>query len=212
MDRIERIIARLKAGEIDEAEAQRLLDADMQDTNHYAQRRELPIGLLVEDDVEVPDVTTGAVVRMETIREILALINSLPKRQGQCVELYYFDHLTQEEIAERLGIGRRTAGDYIEAALAKLRESVRADTPFCPSTVLTCEGVFISDLMRQPHSNSKHSHPMRFPFEVWQKWCVGAGWSGNNVYAARYENRLHEYLCACFEVPPLVGYYTRRRR
>lgn len=212
MDRTEDIIARLKAGEIDEAEAQRLLDEDMAGQLRYRQEREVPIGLLVEDDVEVPDVTEGTVLRVETVRELLALINSLPKRQGQCVELYYFDHLTQAEVAERLGITQQTVGEHLAAGHKKLAAIVAADPVFSAATAVTSEGIFVSDLMCQPHHNSKHAHPMRFPFEVWQRWCVGAGWSGNNVYAARYENRLHEYLCACFDVPPLVGYYTRRRR
>jgi len=213
MDKVERIIARLKAGEIDEAEAQRLLDEDMHETDFYRLRRELPVGLLIEDDVEVPDVTEGEVLRRETINALLRVINGLPKRQAQCVELYFFDQLTQVEIAARLGIRQDNVSRHIAWALQNLARTATTDCIFRPTTALTSEGIFVSDLMRQPHHKSKHSRLMRFPFEMWQRWCVGAGWSGNNVYAARYENRLREYLSDCFGGdPPLVGWYTFRAR
>jgi predicted transcriptional regulator len=208
MDRTAEIIARLKTGEIDEAEAQGLLDEDIANTESRDQRREIPVGLFGAD---------GVVVDAEQEQSVmLTLVNSLPPRQAQCVELYYFDGYTQEQIAERLGIGQRTVSGYLEVARGKMRNLVTADPLKSPSHRFiygeTNHSVRLTDLMRDNIRKQKRTSVPFFPFEMWLRYNAGARWTRYNEYRPIIENRLHEYLCDCFAVPPVVGASTGRRK
>ncbi len=50
------------------------------------------------------------------------LLSCLTEKQRQVVLLSYVHGLTQEEIASRLGIGRRAVGNSLEAALKRMRK------------------------------------------------------------------------------------------
>lgn len=49
------------------------------------------------------------------------LLGVLTERQRQVVKMYFEADLTQQQIADRLGIKRRTIGDSLEAAMGKLK-------------------------------------------------------------------------------------------
>ena len=49
----------------------------------------------------------------------------LTDKQKEVMILYYREGYTQAEIAEMLGLGRRTVSDRIEAALKKIRKEVK---------------------------------------------------------------------------------------
>jgi hypothetical protein len=52
---------------------------------------------------------------------------------------------------------------------------------------------------------------MLFPFEMWEHYCIGAYWRGNNIYAPIMKNLLSDYLASCFKEPPIIGWFTTRK-
>ena len=207
MDRTQEIITRLQAGEIDEAEAQRLLDEDMANIESRDQRREIPVGLFGADGVVVD--------ADEAESAILTLVNGLPPRQAQCVELYYWDRYTQQQIAERLGIRQDNVCRHLGWAREKLAEMLSRGCIKSPSHRFiygeTNHSVRLTELMRDNIRKQKRTSVPFFPFEMWLRYNAGARWTRYNEYRPIIENRLHEYLCACFEVAPMVGAWTTQR-
>ena len=216
MDRTEEIVTRLQAGEIDEAEAQRLLDEDFERTQRRQTRREIPIGLIIDGVIAVDENDPEReLIAEQASRAVLALVNSLPRRQSQCVELRYLEGYQQAQIAERLGIGESAVSQHLTAARSKLQTMVGENLNFQPSQWLisrrgnnTC---LVTDLMRDNIRRQKHSPFPFFPFEMWQRFNAGARWTRYGEYRPIIENRLCDYLCACFAVPPVVGQYTMKQ-
>jgi predicted DNA-binding protein YlxM (UPF0122 family) len=208
MDTTERIIAALKAGEIDEAEAQRLLDECFEFEEVRQRRREIPVGLVIDDAI-IADV-------YERENALLTVINSLPPRQAQCVEMYYFDGYNQEQISERIGIPQQNVSAHLAAARKKLAEILNADCVKTPSHRFNSREVsqetITANLMRDEIRKQKRTTVPFYPFELWQRYNAGARWTRYNEYRPVVENRLPEYLAACFAVPPVVGSFTRPRR
>ena len=58
----------------------------------------------------------------EELRRLYAAIGKLTERQKEVIELYYFKGMTQQEIAEELGIGRRSVGNVLEGAIKKIKK------------------------------------------------------------------------------------------
>ena len=48
-------------------------------------------------------------------------MGKLTERQLEIVQLYFYKGLTQQEIAEELGIARRSVGNCIDGALNKIK-------------------------------------------------------------------------------------------
>jgi len=204
---VDEIVQAAKDGLIGEEDAVAAMERDFAEAERYRQEREVPVGLMIEDEATAanPEVR---LLNAEAVNLLLRTINALPMRQAQCCDLYYLQGYTQQQIAERLGVSQPMVTQHLAAAKAKLEGNLGTDLIFCPSNAVTYSGPFIHTLMANPIRKQKASrHPM-FPFEIWQRWCVGAEWCGNNVYAAKFENRLSEYLADCFDVPPVVGWYT----
>ena len=59
----------------------------------------------------------------KTVRRLYAALRKLTERQLQIVQLYYFKEMTQEEIAEDLGISQRAVSYSLEGALKKLKKN-----------------------------------------------------------------------------------------
>ena len=216
MDRTQEIITRLQAGEIDEAEAQRLLDEDFERTQRRQTRREIPIGLIIDGVIAVDENDPEReLIAEQASRAVLALVNSLPRRQSQCVELYYYDGMTQEQIAERLSVGQRVVSEHLTSAKRNLATIIAADPLKQPSQWCKDErsntGCLVTDLMRDNIRNYKRTSIPFFPFEMWQRFNAGARWTRYNEYRPIIENRLPQYLCDCFAVPPVVGCYTMKQ-
>jgi RNA polymerase sigma-70 factor (ECF subfamily) len=53
---------------------------------------------------------------------VMSLIESMPQELAQIALYYYFDELNQEEIAELLGVSRRTVGNRLEEFRARALE------------------------------------------------------------------------------------------
>ncbi len=51
----------------------------------------------------------------------LAIERELTARQRECVELYYYQGLTMEEVGKRLGIGKATVCRHLQKSQARLQ-------------------------------------------------------------------------------------------
>lgn len=58
----------------------------------------------------------------EELRKLYAAMSKLTERQQEVVQLYFYKGLNQYEIAEELGIARRSVGNCLEGALKKIRK------------------------------------------------------------------------------------------
>ena len=67
------------------------------------------------------DVEKAVVDKLDNRME--RMLGCLTVRQRQVVEMYYFEELTQQEIADKLGIVRRVVGHTLEDAISKLQKS-----------------------------------------------------------------------------------------
>ncbi|WP_251389740.1 sigma-70 family RNA polymerase sigma factor [Mediterraneibacter agrestimuris] len=70
---------------------------------------------------EMPDVLE-AVIQKDMLSE---LMDCLTDRQREVITAYFFDELTQQQIADKLGVGRRTVTTMIERSLEKLRKNIK---------------------------------------------------------------------------------------
>lgn len=208
---LEEIVEAAKRGMISETDAIDALERDFDESERYRQEREAPVELLIEDELPAESDPETDLLRAEASNLLLRVINDLPPRQRQCVELYYFDGYTQEQIAGRLGIDRTTVTRHLRAARQNIAETTNADYTFCPSHAVTSRGVFIHDLMADPLRKRKTGHHPMFPFEIWARWNAGARWTRYREYRPVVENRLPQYLSHCFSVPPVVGWFASRQ-
>ncbi len=76
-------------------------------------------GIRVEDILKTICETEFEEEMAELLDEILTV------RQKQVVEMYYFEGMTQEEVADILGIDRVTVTQYLQNSLEKLRNSIK---------------------------------------------------------------------------------------
>ena len=58
----------------------------------------------------------------QELRRLYAAIGKLTERQREVIELYYFKGMTQQEIAEELGIARPVVSKIMKAALKKIKK------------------------------------------------------------------------------------------
>ena len=58
----------------------------------------------------------------EELRRLYAAIGKLTERQREVIELYYFKGMTQQEIAEELGIRQQSVNDFMRQAIKKLKK------------------------------------------------------------------------------------------
>src|SRR5690606_18842532 len=54
------------------------------------------------------------------------LVQALPEAQRRCVQMYFWEGLSQTEIGRRLGIKRQSVSDYLKRAEARLRQYLEA--------------------------------------------------------------------------------------
>lgn len=57
------------------------------------------------------------------LQKLYAAMSKLTERQMEVVQLYFYKGMTQQEIAEEIGIGRRSVGNCLEGALKKIRKN-----------------------------------------------------------------------------------------
>lgn len=59
----------------------------------------------------------------EELRKLYAAISELTERQTEVIQLYFYKGMSQEEIAEELGIGQRAVSYSLTGALKKIRKN-----------------------------------------------------------------------------------------
>ncbi len=62
-------------------------------------------------------------------RNLAQIINSLPARQRELIQLRFYDGLGYDAIAEKTGLAHRTIYNKIHEALARIREGLSQSTP-----------------------------------------------------------------------------------
>ena len=80
---------------------------------------ELPF--LIEFSIETKLIENES--EAERVQMINRFINQLPKRQKEAIYLRFFENMSNDEIAEVMGIKYQTATNLIHEALASLRQS-----------------------------------------------------------------------------------------
>lgn len=78
-------------------------------------------GIKVEDILKSICETEFEEEMAELLDEILTV------RQKQVVEMYYFEGMTQEEVAEKLGIAQKNVSINLENSLEKLKNSINCE-------------------------------------------------------------------------------------
>ena len=56
------------------------------------------------------------------LQKLYAAMKELTERQMEVVQLYFYKGMTQQEIADEIGIGRRAVGNCLEGALKKIKK------------------------------------------------------------------------------------------
>ena len=72
------------------------------------------VDFLAEDNAEM--------LADEELRRLYAAMGKLTDRQKEVIELYYFKGMTQQEIAEELGIRQQSVNDFMRQAIKKLKK------------------------------------------------------------------------------------------
>ena len=78
-----------------------------------------------------PDFTDRIINKIDSIKKderyhfLEDAMNHLTEKQLQVIELYYYEQLTQQAIADRLGISRTSVQDRHDSALKKLRKYIK---------------------------------------------------------------------------------------
>lgn len=78
---------------------------------------------LAEQHLPAPE-EAGA-PRSEDLSAVRQLLSRLPEAEARLVVYYYLDELTQDEIADLLGVQRRQVGRLLERLQARIREEER---------------------------------------------------------------------------------------
>jgi RNA polymerase sigma-70 factor (ECF subfamily) len=91
--------------------------------------REHAVGPLTEEVFELgaPDSIEAEVLAGDEQRELACLLEQLPSKQREVIELAYFAGLSHAEITQRLGLPLGTIKGRIRLALEKLRQSLPSD-------------------------------------------------------------------------------------
>jgi len=76
------------------------------------------------------------------IQCLMTALQSLTGKQYQCIQLYYWEDLSQNKIGEWLGVTRQTVSQHLEYAYSKLRREylVELAKTTCPLTSVLVRG------------------------------------------------------------------------
>ena len=197
---VEEIVSAAKEKYVTGEQAVNALERQYAQQARYKQTREIPTGLLVDDSLDPKSLNEPALIE-QAENLILRVLNELPSRQRQAVELYFLDNLTQEAVAQRMGIDRRTVRGYVDRACERIVSSVDSMPPFRAPKSITCRDDIIASLMALTYRKQKRHHPPIYPYELWRRYNAAGYWAGNGIYATQYEDKLSEYLEDCFGCP-----------
>lgn len=90
---------------------------------------ELIGSLIPEDDLEPINSYEHSLIDLEARSEQLAhlyeMINALPERQREAINLRYYHNFSNEDVAEIMGVNYQSACKFIYTALRKLKENLK---------------------------------------------------------------------------------------
>ena len=194
---VEEIVEAAKSGGTTDQQAIDALERDFAESARHKQEIEIPCGEMLDEDPAHD--TTVHRERAENV--LLTVLNDMPARQRQCVELYFFDGLTQEQIAKRLCISQPAVSARIAAARARIVSSKGEGVVKQASRAVHSRESILLLLMHAPDGKQKRHHPPIYPYELWRRFNVAGYWAGNGIYATQYEDKLSQYLEDCFGCP-----------
>lgn len=188
------IVAAAKAGRITDKEAIVALEEEYAKQQRQVQEREVPCGAYLDEEAPSETLEDEA-LRREASNVLLQVLNALPPRQRQCVELYYFEGMTQDAVAARLGIPQSN----VSAHLASAREHLATDCIFSPQDVrITLGNNFYENMMQAVWRNAKIAHPCLYPYELWSRYNAGTRQHANGQWTPIIQDHLREYINLCF--------------
>ena len=76
----------------------------------------------LEDSLDQPRRFSNNRIAKAALR--VALERDLTDRQRECVQLYYFQGLTMEQVGEKLGIGKPTVHRHLQKAKARIERAL----------------------------------------------------------------------------------------
>lgn len=88
----------------------------------------LSLDRMKDDGVEIEDRRLDVeqnYIDEEEKRELYSAIAKLTPRQKELVRLFYFDGMTQEEIAKKLGVAQATVSVTLERAIENLKKTLK---------------------------------------------------------------------------------------
>jgi len=77
-----------------------------------------------EADFSIEDALIESETEAEQIRILNTFLNNLPKRQKEAIYLRFYENMTNQEIAEVMGVKYQTATNLLHEALVSLREAI----------------------------------------------------------------------------------------
>ena len=164
MDKVAEIVERVKAGEIDQKEATRLLEKDYYRKAKRRQRTEMPSGLMEE---HFYDGTGGIVLKHEFQRAVLAVVNQLPPQQAKCVQMYYLDGFNQYQIADMLGVTQQAVAKNLRMARENISDILRLEVVKRPISRLYSEDYFSDS--ETPQYRPRKVRRLSFLFQYYDK-------------------------------------------
>lgn len=191
------IVAATKTGAITGQEAVEALEAEYDVAERQRQSVEIPCGMYLDEEAPGETLEDEA-LRRESSNLLLRILNDLPTRQRQCVELYYFDGMSQAEIGVRLCIGIDTVKKHLYRARERLSE--HSVSTFSPQEVrIYSEGQsYYESIMQSWRHNARTAHPCLYPYELWSRYNAGTRQHANGRWTPIVQDRLREYICYCF--------------
>ena len=186
------IVAATAAGLVTGEQANWLLERMMGAVDDAVREREVPCGAYLEEEVDGETVEEAA-LRQEVGNLLLRVLNDLPARERQCVELHYYHDLTQEQIAERVGVAQSTVSRLLSAARLEIACIISP-----PIRRITYGGNFWAAMMALSYSRQPSHPPSLWPYELAARCCVGTRQAANGVWVSVTEDRLDEYIRRAF--------------
>ncbi len=201
---LEEIVEAAKRGYVTEGQAVKALERQYRQDARHKQEREIPCGEMLAGEAS-PELPEEVVLREEARNLLLRTINALPVSHRRAAELYWFDGYTQEQIGQRLGVAHQTVSRYLAAANRIVVQSMdESGAKLAPKLVTITRAPLVESLMRLTYRQMKAHHRPVYPYELWHRYNIGAGWAANGRFCTRYVDKLPQYLAACFDVPPVI--------
>src|SRR6185436_7595939 len=89
-------------------------------TGEHFDESSLPAALVPSE----PDSPDSAYEKVETRERVLAAIQSLPRREGKVIGLYYYGEVTMKQIGAEIGVNESRVSQLHTRAIRRLRDAL----------------------------------------------------------------------------------------